>query len=75
MNPSTSNLPGAVPIWKPGKEPLPPGWNEEDRPMFEQQKKWEKLAGMAMESCAVKTVLAGGAGVYTSCSVSRFTKV
>ncbi|EAU91612.2 mitochondrial import inner membrane translocase subunit TIM22 [Coprinopsis cinerea okayama7 len=62
MNPSTSHLPGKVPIWAPGKEPLPPGWTEEDRPMWNQQKKWERFAGMAMESCVVKTVLAGGAG-------------
>ena len=62
MNPSTNHLPGTVPIWKRGEEPLPPGLTEEDRPMLEQQKKWEGYAGMAMESCATKTVLAGGAG-------------
>ncbi|RXW18672.1 hypothetical protein EST38_g7183 [Candolleomyces aberdarensis] len=58
----TNHLPGTVPIWKRGEEPLPPGLTEEDRPMLEQQKKWEGYAGMAMESCATKTVLAGGAG-------------
>lgn len=62
MNPSTNHLPGTVPIWKRGEEPLPPGLTEEDRPMLEQQKKWEGYAGLAMESCATKTVLAGGAG-------------
>ncbi|TFK23166.1 mitochondrial import inner membrane translocase subunit TIM22 [Coprinopsis marcescibilis] len=62
MNPSTNHLPGKVPIWAPGKEPLPPGWTEEDRPMYDQQRKWERFAGIAMESCAAKTVLAGGAG-------------
>ncbi|KAF5317295.1 hypothetical protein D9611_004014 [Ephemerocybe angulata] len=62
INPSTNHLPGKTPIFKPSQEPLPPGLNEEDRPLYEQQKRWEGFAGMAMESCAVKTVLAGGAG-------------
>ncbi|KAH6913930.1 mitochondrial import inner membrane translocase subunit TIM22 [Coprinopsis sp. MPI-PUGE-AT-0042] len=62
MNPSTNNLPGRVPIWAAGKEPLPPGWTEEDRPNWDKQKQWERYGAMAMESCAVKTVLAGGAG-------------
>ncbi|KAG6857189.1 hypothetical protein H0H87_008254 [Tephrocybe sp. NHM501043] len=62
MNNSGSNYPCAVPIYAPGKAPLPPGLTEEDRAAFEQTKKWEGYAGMAMESCAVKTVMAGGAG-------------
>lgn len=62
INPSLYGVPGATPIWKRGEEPLPPGLTEEDRPMFEEQQKWGRYAGMAMESCAVKTVLAGGAG-------------
>jgi Tim17/Tim22/Tim23/Pmp24 family len=62
MNPSTNSLPGRVPIWAAGKEPLPPGWTEEDRPNWDKQKQWERYGAMAMESCAVKTVLAGGAG-------------
>lgn len=39
--------------------------------MYEQQKRWEGYAGMAMESCAVKTVLAGsmGASVIPYCVV------
>ena len=71
MNPSTNHLPGRVPIWAPGKEPLPPGWTEEDRPNWEKQKRWESYGAMAMESCAVKTVLAGGAGTFinTPCTV------
>lgn len=64
INPSLYGVPGATPIWKRGEEPLPPGLTEEDRPMFEEQQKWGRYAGMAMESCAVKTVLAGGAGAY-----------
>lgn len=59
MNPN--HLP-RVPIWAAGKEPLPPGLTEEDRPYYEQTKRWEGYTTMAMESCAVKTILAGGAG-------------
>ncbi|PPQ63020.1 hypothetical protein CVT24_005966 [Panaeolus cyanescens] len=62
INPQTNHLPGRVPIFAKGKGPLPPGISEEERPMYEQQKQWEGYAAMAMESCAVKTVLAGGAG-------------
>ncbi|KAG6850848.1 hypothetical protein H0H93_007466 [Arthromyces matolae] len=57
-----SNYPCAVPIYAPGKEPLPPGLTEDDRAAIEQQKKWEGLAASAMESCPGKTVLAAGAG-------------
>jgi import inner membrane translocase subunit TIM22 len=64
MNPSTNHLPGRVPIWAPGKEPLPPGVTEEDRPYYDQTKRWEGYTAMAMESCAVKTTLAGGAGTF-----------
>ena len=64
MNPSTSHLPCTVPIWAPHKEPLPPGLTEEERPFYEQNKKFEKYMGMAMESCPVKTTLAGGAGTF-----------
>ncbi|KAH9485508.1 Mitochondrial import inner membrane translocase subunit TIM22 [Psilocybe cubensis] len=62
VNPSTNHLPGRVPIWAPHKEPLPPGFQEEDRPIYEQNKRWEGYMTSAMESCPVKTVLAGGAG-------------
>ncbi|KAJ3505973.1 hypothetical protein NLJ89_g7132 [Agrocybe chaxingu] len=58
----TSNLPCQVPIWAPHKEPLPPGLTEEDRPLWEQNKRMEKYLGAAMESCPVKATLAGGAG-------------
>lgn len=71
MNPSTNHLPGRVPIWRPGQEPLPPGLTEEDRPALEQTKKWEGYTSMVMESCATKTVLAGGAGAYSSLTLAR----
>lgn len=59
---SGSNFPCAVPIYAPGKEPLPPGLTEDDRSALQQTKKWEGYMATFMESCAVKTVLAGGAG-------------
>ena len=59
MNP---NFPGRVPIWAPGKEPLPPGLTEDDRTYYEQSKRWEGYTTMAMESCALKTTMAGGVG-------------
>ncbi|KAF5322093.1 hypothetical protein D9619_001979 [Psilocybe cf. subviscida] len=62
MNPSTNGLPCQVPIWAPHKEPLPAGLAEEDRPFYEQNKRWEGYMAFAMESCPVKTTLAGGAG-------------
>jgi hypothetical protein len=72
MNGSSPSYPGQVPIYAAGKEPLPPGFTEEDRAAIQQTKKWEGYAGMAMESCAVKTVLAGGAGVlhHSACPCS-----
>jgi import inner membrane translocase subunit TIM22 len=54
----------SVPIYQPGKEPLPPGLTEEDRPALMQQKKVENWMRMASESCAFKTVLSGGAGKF-----------
>ncbi|KAJ7582578.1 Tim17/Tim22/Tim23/Pmp24 family-domain-containing protein [Mycena floridula] len=59
---SGSRFPGAMPIPYAGKQPLPPGVTEEERPQYEQMKKWEGYTQMATESCAFKTVLAGGAG-------------
>ncbi|KAF8608122.1 Tim17-domain-containing protein [Ceratobasidium sp. AG-I] len=51
-----------VPIYPLGKEPLPPGLTEEDRPALMQQRKVENWMRMASESCAFKTVLSGGVG-------------
>lgn len=69
LNPTTAHLPFVVPIWAPGKEPLPPGLTESDRPLWEQNKKMERFMGMAMESCVAKSVLAGGAGKVFICSL------
>ena len=62
MNPNLPSYPGQAPIWPAGKEPLPPGYTEADRAAVLQTKRWEKYMAMGMESCAAKTVLAGGAG-------------
>lgn len=62
MNPN--ELPGRVPIWAPGKEPLPPGLTEEERVFYEQSKRWESYTTMAMESCVVKSTMAGGVGTF-----------
>ena len=64
MNPF--DIPARVPIWAPGKEPLPPGLTEEDRAYYEQSKRWHAYTTMAMESCAVKTTMAGGVGTLLS---------
>ncbi|KAB5592772.1 Import inner membrane translocase subunit tim22 [Ceratobasidium theobromae] len=51
-----------VPIYQPGKEPLPPGLTEDDRPQLMQQRKMENWMRMASESCAFKSALSGGIG-------------
>lgn len=56
------NFPGLVPLHIPGKEPLPPGYTEEERDAYNQMKKTEKLMSMGSESCVFKSVLAGGGG-------------
>lgn len=58
------NFPGLVPLHIPGKEPLPPGVSDEERDAYEQMKKTERFMTMASETCAFKTVLAGGGGEY-----------
>ncbi len=55
-------VPWLVPVFAPGKEPLPPGWTEEDRQQMKQQKKYQDYMTMGMESCAAKTLIAGGGG-------------
>lgn len=60
----TPTYPCQVPIYPAGKEPLPPGFTEEDRPQLLEAKKWEGYMAMGMESCVTKTFLAGGAGAF-----------
>ena len=71
LSPATNHLPFTTPIWAPGKEPLPVGLSEADRPLWEQNKRMERYMSTAMESCIVKTALAGGAGGVHSVSYIR----
>lgn len=65
-----SSLPLVPPIFAKGKEPLPPGWTEEDRANMMEAKKYQDYMQMGMESCAAKTVIAGGGG---ECSAMYLT--
>lgn len=51
-----------APVYVPGTEPLPPGMTEDDRTEMAKIAKWNKIAGMTMESCPTKCVLSGAAG-------------
>jgi import inner membrane translocase subunit TIM22 len=53
-----------APVYLPGSEPYPPGTTEEEKDGYRQMVKWNKYGGYAMESCALKVVLAGGAGAF-----------
>lgn len=54
--------PLVAPLFPAGREPLPPGFTEEDRAQLVQAKKYQGLMAMAMESCPVKTAIAGVGG-------------
>ena len=55
-------MPLVAPVFPAGKEPLPPGFTEEDRENMLQAKKYQDYMTMGMESCAAKTVIAGVGG-------------
>ncbi|EPQ55184.1 Tim17-domain-containing protein [Gloeophyllum trabeum ATCC 11539] len=55
-------LPMVAPVFPAGREPLPPGISEEERQQMEQMKKWQNVMTSGMESCVVKTAIAGGGG-------------
>lgn len=57
-----SNLPLVPPLFPTGKEPLPPGFTEDDRQVMVQNKKMQNYMQMGMESCLTKTVMAAGMG-------------
>ncbi|KAK0494849.1 Tim17/Tim22/Tim23/Pmp24 family-domain-containing protein [Armillaria luteobubalina] len=59
MNGGQRRDPALVPIYAPGKEPLPAGVPEEERPQFEQMMRYQSYMTMAMESCATKAAFAG----------------
>ena len=56
------NLSGIPPLFPAGKEPLPPGFTEDDRQVMLQNKKMQNYMQMGMESCVAKTAMAAGMG-------------
>jgi hypothetical protein len=52
-----------APIYLPGQEPMPAGTTPQEREEFRQMMKWQGWMNGAMESCPLKTVLSGGAGM------------
>ncbi|OAX38053.1 Tim17-domain-containing protein [Rhizopogon vinicolor AM-OR11-026] len=70
------SLPLVAPMFPAGREPLPPGYTEEDRAQLMQAKKYQGWMGVAMESCPVKTAIAGvgglGIGAFFSLMSSSF---
>ena len=59
-----SSLPLVPPLFPAGKEPLPPGFTEDDRKIMLQNKRMQNYMQMGMESCVAKTVMAAGMGAY-----------
>lgn len=59
-----SGLPLVPPLFPAGKEPLPPGFTEDDRQVMLQNKRMQNYMQMGMESCVAKTVMAAGMGAY-----------
>lgn len=58
-----------APLFPEGREPLPPGWTEDDRLQAMEAKKWEKRFGAGTESCAGKAVMSGVVGSYFIVSI------
>ncbi|KZV66436.1 Tim17-domain-containing protein [Peniophora sp. CONT] len=54
--------PLVVPFFAAGKEPLPPGYTEEDRTNLMQAQKYQTMMQQGMESCVAKTAIAGVGG-------------
>jgi hypothetical protein len=61
-----STLPLVPPLFPAGKEPLPPGFTENDRQVMLQNKRMQNYMQMGMESCLAKTTLAAGMGAQPS---------
>ena len=59
-----------APLFPKGKEPLPPGWTEEDRQNMMQAQKYQDWMQVGMESCVAKTAIAGGGGECAPAAVS-----
>ena len=57
------NIPLVAPVFPAGKEPLPPGITEEERDNYMQARKYQNWMTMGMESCVVKSAIAGVGGI------------
>jgi hypothetical protein len=70
------SFPMTAPLFAPGREPLPPGWTEDDRAQLLQQQKYQDFFAMGMESCPAKCAIAGvggfGIGAFFSLMNSSF---
>ena len=62
-----SSLPLVPPLFPAGKEPLPPGFTEDDRQVMLQNKRMQNYMQVGMESCIAKTAMAAGMGAYWAC--------
>ena len=60
-----SKPPLVAPIFPTGREPLPPGLTEDDRPALDQQRKFQEYMSMGAESCIFKCGMAGVMGGYS----------
>lgn len=60
-----STLPLVPPLFPAGKEPLPPGFTEDDRQVMLQNKRMQNYMQMGMESCLAKTTMAAGMGAQS----------
>jgi mitochondrial import inner membrane translocase subunit TIM22 len=61
-----THLVGATPIYVPGKEPLPPGFGDNERQVILQNWQFERYASKVQESCAVKTAMSGAGGALAA---------
>ena len=59
-----ASIPLVAPVFPAGKEPLPPGFTEEDRAQLLQAKKYQDYMTAGMESCLAKGIIAGGGGEH-----------
>lgn len=64
-----ASIPLVAPLFPAGKEPLPAGYTEDDRPALVQAKKYQEYMAAGMESCLAKGILAGGGGASPSLSL------
>ncbi|CAD6885890.1 unnamed protein product [Tilletia controversa] len=69
-------FPMVAPVYLPGKEPLPPGFTEDDRAAMAQMLQSSKYMAQAMDSCPFKCGMAGvmgfGLGAFFSLLGSSF---